>query len=372
MQQMTGNDNGNDNRGLGFANLLLIAACITVILAGVRAAATITVPLLMAMFIATIASSLLLWLRRMGSPLWLALLLVILSLVLALSTVWFVISDSIRAFNQELPGYQAHIGVLLTNLVEQLRLWGVDVPENLFDSRLDPGQLMQVFGALLSSLSSVLSNSALIFITVIFVLLEVSSFPVKLRAVLSEPETSMRRFNRFTESINQYIAIKTSISLLTGLAAAFLCYLVGIDFPLLWGLLAFLLNYIPTFGSLLAGIPPVLLAAIQIDLTWASILAFGYLVLNNLLGGIIEPRLLGYGLGISPLVVLLSLFFWGWLLGPVGLLLAVPLTTALKIALESHPRTYWIAVLMGPARALPDERSPGGDAPAPGREQAPR
>ena len=337
----------------GLTNLLLIAASIIVLLAGMRAATTITVPLLMAAFVATIASTPLFWLRRKGTPLWLALLLVILIVMLALSSIWYVISNSIREFNQQLPVYQDLIGLLLQDMILRLESYGVEVPENFLDLWLVPGQLMQFLGVALSALSSVLSNSVLILITVIFILLEISSFPTKLRALLREPETSLESFNRFTTSINHYIAIKTTISLITGLAATALCFATGVDFPLLWGLVAFLLNYIPTFGSLVAGIPPVLLAAIQFDLTWASILAVGYLVINNLLGGVIEPRLLGYGLGISPLVVLLSLFFWGWLLGPVGLFLAVPLTTALKIAFESHPKTCRLAILLGPARPSP-------------------
>lgn len=339
------------------ANLLLTAAAVIIVLAGVRAASTITIPLLVAVFIATIASSLLVWLERRGSPGWLALVLVILAVTATMSSIWWVISNSFRAFNQRLPYYQLDIGLLLNQGIQELQAFssemlGVHLPDNFFSNWLDPNQLVQLFGVALGGIGSVLSNSFLILIAVIFILLEVSSFPRKLRAVLRSPEVSMRRFNHFASAINHYLAIKTIISLITGLLAALLCLLVGIDFPLLWGLVAFLLNYIPTFGSLIAGIPPILLAAIQIDLTWASILAFGYLVINNVLGGVIEPRLLGNGLGISPLVVLLSLFFWGWMLGPAGLLLAVPLTTALKIALESDPDTRWFAVLLGSGRDL--------------------
>ncbi|HSG63786.1 MAG TPA: AI-2E family transporter, partial [Gammaproteobacteria bacterium] len=141
--------------------------------------------------------------------------------------------------------------------------------------------------------------------------------------------------------------------LVTGALAGSLCALVGLDFPVLWGLLAFLFNYVPTIGSLIAAIPPIALALVQFGAVQSAVIGIGYLVLNVTIGGLLEPRIMGRGLGLSTLVVFLSLVFWGWVLGPVGMLLSVPLTMTAKIALESGERTAPIAILLGSADAQP-------------------
>ena len=140
------------------------------------------------------------------------------------------------------------------------------------------------------------------------------------------------------------------MSLITGTLVALWVTLLGIDFPLLWGLLAFLLNYIPNIGSILAAVPVMLLALVQFGVGSALLVAVGFLAINMVMGNLIEPRVLGHGVGLSPLVVFLSLVVWGWVLGPVGLLLSVPLTMTLKIALESSDETRWLAILLGPER----------------------
>jgi predicted PurR-regulated permease PerM len=144
------------------------------------------------------------------------------------------------------------------------------------------------------------------------------------------------------------MAIKTLVSLATGVIVAIGLYVIGVDYPLLWGLLAFLLNYIPNIGSIIAAIPPVLLAMIQLGPMQALIVAGGFVVVNIVMGSIVEPRFMGRGLGLSTLVVFLSLLFWGWVLGPVGMLLSVPLTITVKIALDSREESRWLAILLGP------------------------
>ena len=120
------------------------------------------------------------------------------------------------------------------------------------------------------------------------------------------------------------------------------------DYPLLWAVLAFALNYIPTVGSIIALIPPVLLSIVQLGFVEAIIILIGYVVINTIMGNILEPKFMGKGLGLSTLVVFLSLIFWGWVLGPIGMLLSVPLTITIKIALDSADETRWLAILLGP------------------------
>jgi AI-2 transport protein TqsA len=139
-------------------------------------------------------------------------------------------------------------------------------------------------------------------------------------------------------------------------------FIMRIDYPLLWGLLVFLLNYVPNIGSIIAALPAILQALIQFGPGRALGVATGYLVINMLIGNFIEPRFMGKGLGLSTLVVFLSLIFWGWVLGPVGMLLSVVLTVTVKIGLESREDTRWMAILLGsgvPGPVDPDPEESG-------------
>jgi len=151
----------------------------------------------------------------------------------------------------------------------------------------------------------------------------------------------------FLQNLGRYLGIKTAVSIVTGLIVGVMTWAIGLDFPLLWGMLAFLLNYIPTIGSIIAAVPAVMLALIQLGPAEAATTAMGFVGINLVFGNIIEPRLMGFGVGISPLVIFVGLIFWGWVFGPVGMLLSVPLTMTLKLALESDERTQWIAILLG-------------------------
>jgi predicted PurR-regulated permease PerM len=216
----------------------------------------------------------------------------------------------------------------------------------------------------LNSLGNVLTNGFLILMTVIFMLMEASSFPAKIDSIWRNPQTSQAYLDKFIGDVKHYMAIKTVTSLVTGFLAAAWLTILGVDYPLLWGLLAFALNYVPNIGSIIAAIPPVLLAIVQLGLVRAIGAAAGYLVINLLMGNLIEPRFMGRGLGLSPLVVFLSLLFWGWVLGPVGMLLAVPLTMTAKIALDSREETRWIAVILGP-QVVPADTELSHDSPQP-------
>jgi AI-2 transport protein TqsA len=147
-----------------------------------------------------------------------------------------------------------------------------------------------------------------------------------------------------TRDIQRYLAIKTVASLITGFLAGLLCWAAGLDFFILWGILAFALNFIPVIGSIVAGVPPMILALLLSGWPNALLVAGGYLLINNLIGNFLEPILVGRRLGISTLVVVISVMFWGWVWGPLGMLLAVPLTMMLKIVLEGSDEFRWIAV----------------------------
>jgi predicted PurR-regulated permease PerM len=147
--------------------------------------------------------------------------------------------------------------------------------------------------------------------------------------------------------VRHYLAIKTQMSFVTAVLVTILLVVLKVDFPILWGVLAFFLNYVPNIGSFIAAIPAVILAFVQLGTGSALFTASGYVVVNVVIGNIVEPRIMGRGLGLSTLVVFLSLLFWGWVLGSVGMLLSVPLTMVAKICMESMDETRWLAILMG-------------------------
>jgi predicted PurR-regulated permease PerM len=141
--------------------------------------------------------------------------------------------------------------------------------------------------------------------------------------------------------------IKTLISAANGLVMTLWLWILGVDYPVLWGMLTFLFNYVPNIGSIIAAIPATLLALVQLGSGSALLTLLGYLVVSNVLGNFLEPRLMGKGLGLSTLIVFISLVFWGWVLGPIGMILSVPLTSLIKIALESNEDTRGLATMLG-------------------------
>jgi AI-2 transport protein TqsA len=330
------------------SKILLTIAAFVVVVAGMSAAKVILVPFLLAAFIAIISAPPLFWLQRKGLPTWLALVIVIIGILFIGLLVAYLVGSSVKDFSRDLPVYEAKLKQQTALIVGWLEKLGVDISDLDLTKIFNPGAVMKLVAVLLNSLGNVLANGFLILMTVIFMLLEASSFPAKLRTVLSDPRSSLTRLDIFISNVKHYMAIKTLISFVTGIFITIWLTIIGVDYPLLWGLLAFALNYVPNIGSIIAAIPAVLLAIIQLGLIRALFAAVGYIVINILMGSVVEPRFMGRGLGLSTLVVFLSLLFWGWILGPVGMLLSVPLTITAKIALDSRDDTRWIAVLLGP------------------------
>jgi AI-2 transport protein TqsA len=332
---------------------LIILATLVVIAAGIKAAEDLMVPFLLAAFIATITATPVFWLEKHKIGAGISITLVTVAMVIVMIGIGAVVAQSAGAFTAKLPFYQARLTEIVEGLSTLVESFGLEVPEDLLLSSFDPSTALVMAGNTLRGLGGVLSNSFLILLTVIFILAEASSFPRKLREVLRNPDQDLPYFARFADNVNRYMAIKTTISIITGVIVTIFLALLGVDFPVLWGLMAFLLNYVPTIGSFIAAIPAILVALIQLGPLQAAIVATGYFALNIVMGNVVEPRYMGRGLGLSTLVVFLSLVFWGWMLGPVGMLLSVPLTMTAKIAMEASPSSTWLATLLGPAEKPP-------------------
>ena len=204
-------------------------------------------------------------------------------------------------------------------------------------------------GSIVQSIGLVLSKTFLILLTVIFILLEAGTFTKKVKDSFVRSNDMTERAQKIVENIQHYIVIKTWVSLATGVLVVIWLKFLGVSHAPLWGLLAFLFNFVPNVGSFIAAIPAVLIAWLELTTLPAIACAVGFIVVNGAIGNFIEPRLMGKGLGLSPLVVFCSMVFWGWVLGPIGMLLSVPLTMTARIAMDGFEDTRWLATLMGNA-----------------------
>jgi predicted PurR-regulated permease PerM len=326
---------------------IVIAASIVIILIGINLAQSVVVLFLVSMFLALLGSSMVLWLKEKHVPSGLSVLIVMSAMIIIIIMIGAQIGTSISGFSDELPQLQERIREQVVKLSALLTEKGIKVNDKFFLEYVNPESIMKLTAGLLTGLSSMLSDLFLILLTVAFILLEVSSFPKKIRVILGDPKQVFPRFTKFIIDMQRYMIIKTVISLITGVLVGLWLLIIGVDYPLLWGFLVFLLNFIPNIGSIIAAVPPVLLSFIQLGVGHAALTLAGFLVVNTILGNMIEPRLMGRKLGLSTLVVFLSLIFWGNLLGSIGAILSVPLTMTLKFAFEGNEKTHWIAVILG-------------------------
>ena len=326
--------------------VLLVLAALVIVIAGLKAASALIVPLLMALFIAIITLPFMLWLTGKGASKWAALGLILLVLASVILTVGSLISSSVDQFSALLPTYENKLRTTITLLSDwaaRHQLTGFTGTEFTI---VDPKAAARIIGGLVGSVGRIVGDSLLIFFTVMFLLIEASTIPNKIRAILSDPDTTLERLSEFLSAVKQYLVIKSLTSLITGVVVTAWLFFLGVDFAVLWGSIAFFMNFVPFVGSIIAAVPVVFLAFLDAGVQDALLVAAGFLAINLVVGNLIEPRFMGRGLGLSTLVVFLSLLFWGWVFGPVGMFLSVPLTMLIKIALESDPRSRWIAILL--------------------------
>lgn len=342
----------------------MVSAAMVVVVAGLRAASAIVIPFLMAVFIATITAPVYAGMRARGiSPLT-ALLVLMMALAGVGLLVVNLVQASVRELTANLPQYQNLLLDQRDAFIAWLNAKGVDAKALALDQRLDPRYLVGYVGTLASAVSSMVGQGFLILVIVIFILLEIAILPAKIRRMPGLTEENWRTLNHMVDDVRHVMGIKTLMSVLTGLLIWAWTGLLGLQQSAMLGLLAFLLNYLPVIGSLVAAVPALLLALVDSGLGLTAVCGAGYLVVNIGISNFLEPRFLGLRLKLSPLVVLISIIFWGWVLGPMGMLLSVPLTAVVKMALEGNPDTRWLAVLLGAgAEPVPAEPASAPDSP---------
>lgn len=332
---------------------LIVSAALVIVIAGMKYAAPLLVPFLLSAFIAVISYPLMCVLQNKGFPKGLALTVVMLLVIFIGFGLTYLVGSSITDFSRSLPEYQQRITAEWGEALRWLNARGISVTDSIKEVA-DPAAALGLVSSILKGFGSVLTNSFLIILTVVFILMEAAGFTQKFIALnktgSGQPIDDGQLFSQiFVDKLRSYMSLKTIISIVTGIIIAIAMWLIGVDYPVLWGVLAFMLNFVPNIGSIIAAVPAVMLALVQLGFASALMVAAVYVAVNVTIGSIIEPKFLGKGLGLSTLVVFVSLIFWGWVLGPVGMLLSVPLTITVKLALDSKPETKWIGHLLGPA-----------------------
>ncbi len=341
------------------ARFLLMGASFVIVVAGLREGATILLPFALALFLAVMSMPLMFWLqlRRVPAPLAIAITMLVIGAVFG--ALIMLGTQSLADFQDRLPLYQQRFEALIdSRLADFSERFEIDPAQYLSLDRFDPGVVVGLVGSVAARVASFFTNTLGVLLIMAFILSEAMVFPFKFRAIVGhregerrsvsvEVKHDRRRMSKIVREVQAYLGIKTLVSLATGLLIGGLAQLAGLDFPVLLGLVGFVLNYIPTVGSFIAAVPALLLSIVQIGtLGNFMLVVVGYGAINVVIGNIIEPNFLGRRLGLSTLVVILSLLFWAWVWGPVGALLAVPLTMVVKIMLENTEDLRWVAILL--------------------------
>jgi len=376
--------------GIG-TKFLLVLAAIVIIFAGLKAAQSLVAPFLLAVFFALILTPPLRWLKKKGLPDVLAILTLSTFVFLLGLGIVLIFSNSLTHFASKLPNYRdkvsagyTTIDTWINNAADKFNALGESItqlnpiggekeeaPDPLPEEETFPGTLhltipddppvrerlslsnvIQVNTLIsyvqlgVNTLLNIATVSSLVIIMVVFMLIEAARMPDKVKEAFGGRDLSNEYFKKIADDTWNYMKIKTIICFLTGLATSIGLWFLGVEYALLWGLLMFFLNYIPNIGQIIASVPPILLALIDGGVMSATLVTAWLIFVNTAFGIGVEPRYLEHGLGISSLVVLLSLLFWGWLLGPIGMFLSAPLTMVVKIVLQNDPKTRWIAILL--------------------------
>ncbi len=322
-------------------------AALIIIITGIKLGSSLVVPLLLSVLLALVANPLVSMLARLHIPRLLGIVLTLTAFVFFALFLLGNVAGTVQEFTTALPGYLKQ----LTETFQQAQVYlaekNIQVDFNTIFESFDPSALVGLLTNMIGKLGTTMSFTLLILIATVFMLLEAPVLPGKLRVAIASPDHDLQSMYSFLKSFNRYVALKTLISMITGLLVGTMLWIKGVNFYVLWGLVAFLFNFIPNVGSIVAAIPGVLMTLLQFGYADASLIMAGYIAINVSIGNIIEPNVMGQGLGLSPLVVFLSLIFWGWLLGPVGMILSVPLTMFIKIMMESSKHWENAAILLG-------------------------
>lgn len=348
----------DDATKLQATRILVTSAAVVILVSGLKLGQSFFVPVLLAAFIATVSFPITSWLRKKRVPRPIAVLLTVLvdfAFLTGIVIIVITLTGDLEskwedkyypAMNSKIEELsETAVGVLekwkIPDAEEKVRQYAtIQIPQQLGES-VNPFDLGKDVAV---KVVAFLGTTLLILILTVFMLSEARMFGRRVNDILEARGPNLDRIMSATADIQRYLAMKTVVSLATGFLAGFLCWAAGLDFYVLWGIVAFALNFIPVLGSIIAGVPPFVLAYLVDGGPSALAVGVGYISINVFLGNFLEPMLMGRRFGLSTLVVIISVLFWGFIWGPVGMFLAVPLTMVLKVMLYNSDELRWMAV----------------------------
>ncbi len=317
---------------------------------------TVLIPFSVALLVSFMFQPIVLYLKSKRIPTSVTLIIVLLSLTIMLSLVGLLVYSSARSFSDAFDRYGTRIDTIVEDT--ENRLVRIGEPLGITDEVLDLGSLVQadyvktILSSGVGSFVNLVSNTFLVLLFMLFILAGSGQLGAKIQKAYPSDVAAriVGVMDNISGQVRQYLAAKALVSALTGFLIFLILWILGVDFPIFWGFLAFLLNFIPNIGSLVAVVLPFLLSLLQFDTLTIPLLALILMQLvQTIVGNVVDPRLMAFSLNLSPLLVLVSLIFWGWLWGIVGMVLAVPLTATIKIFCENIEGLRPVAVLMGSA-----------------------
>jgi predicted PurR-regulated permease PerM len=326
--------------------LLLSVASGIAVLAGMRIAAPILGPVFIALMLTIAWSPGSDWLRRRGWRPSIAALMGIVVGIIVISLFVGLVYASLIQLQDKLPGYQPRIEAIQQMIRDKLTDLPIDSSRLFTSEFLQPGSIIGYGLSTIRRITETAGTLLLLVLLMAFMMLEATRYPGKLKFALGTRSGAVDRFVLFGETIRGYVVINATFGLVAAVINTAVLLVMGVDFAVLWGVVSFLLSFVPNIGFLIALVPPMLMALVEYGFTPAIIVVIAYIVINFVVDNIIKPRFVGATVNLSPLVVVVSLLFWGWLLGPMGALVAVPLSIGARFFFETFEESLWIARLM--------------------------
>ena len=339
--------------------ILVAAAAAVIVVTGMKEAAPILSSFLMALVITLALAPIPSRMMRKGVPAWLALVLTILIALGFIVALVLFLAAALVQFANAIPAYQDSFTNVITQIQDTAASLGINVVEIDVTQFLDAGKITSFAASMVAGLLDVLSSTSLLLLLILFMLIDTLGFGDKIEAAMGADSAVLKGWALFAVDTRQYLIITAWTGALVGVVNAIVLYILGVDFPILWGVLAFLFSFIPNIGFMLSMIPPALLALLEFGWTKALIVVAAYIIINAGVDNVLKPKVIGDDLDISVATTFISLVFWGWVLGPLGAILAVPLTLLVKhVLLGPGEDSRWLAAMMG-QKARPAEE-PGG------------
>ena len=360
-------ENGQNNNSLkkSFGLSLTLRALLAIALVGLaltflRASADMLTALILSWIIVLVASPLLHWLLSKRVPKGLSFALTLIAILAVFVAFVLLMVVAVNRLADSIPAYASAYDDLVASIQTTLASLGIDTNDiQAFFDFVDPVKIVEVASNFLSGLIGTVSSVILVALLVIFLLLDAVNAPAKLLKEIKTGNKYLQRLFTTSHSVREYVYMTTVVGLVTGIVDTIWFLILGVDFAILWGILAFLLSYIPSLGFWLAAIPPTILALLESGPGTAALVFFGIVLINGFAENVVKPKYMGEGLNLSPFMIIFSVIFWAGILGPLGAILGVPMTVMFKeLVLEADEQNRWIASLMSSTpKSTPDSQA---------------